>query len=813
MSNFNKPKTLLVTLLTCVAFSAHAAWWDAWKSTGDDGKANTSGNIAAAKNLAGYKFMIYNKSNSTIAKVVILKNNGQTVYNNKFVCNSNQQCDLIVKNINLTTKLTFKFYDSKKQLVSAYLMDDKPGTLNGMIIDDKWLGLYAFNQMASVTKKDPQVLNTKLTQFFNGYNSPDGTVDIFEELGLYFIAQNGGVDENLFYTTLNKRLDNNQFLAKPQTQKKAIKKAAYKSLGATNAPAAGAALTAQPATTPDNSLCSVEGLQTTFNIIGTLSSFIPIIGNGIGAIFDIGDQIYSSSCTGKENAKNEANAKWIGDKFAEIDDKLNKFNQELNALKYTVDVLGHYVDTIDSQNTLITLNSHYNALVTDYFLPYSGLSSNTSLVDYVAKNGGLKKSTENSPLLGILLAGIPTQLNNFEDLLSNEQISKIKRSLDNVCKDSTKITGDAIATRIGCNIAATKVVATIDSSAIRTKAMLNDEITVITDALKSGDIDEAWLTAHTGLTLKTVIHDFSWNEAIEKSNKVIDDKIKFVNDTLVGTDGSKLYQPLMGFSTKLQQDMVSTKLNCASDSNPNLPAILEWYSYNASEADKPYVVTLCNSQDRNNVTRKVKSRFYYQDKFPFNYTHAANIMGVLVPLSSVSKGSSLPMSGKYGGVEQTIRMITPKTLEIYSGDLAFSASNYSTSPYNDGFVKRSADAEWDEVWKTPEMDKYLITPPSKTIEPSILPGYFIMLDYVDPNSSERGGLSNIWAIKIEVNLSMDYNLEAGYYLSCLDSGCQAVGKTLKFADGLVVSWQNVPYATAEDYVILVVNGKPTPPLK
>jgi hypothetical protein len=63
MSKFYKPKALLVTLLTCVAFSAHAAWWDAWKSTGDDGKANTNGNAAAAKNLAGYKFMIYNKSN------------------------------------------------------------------------------------------------------------------------------------------------------------------------------------------------------------------------------------------------------------------------------------------------------------------------------------------------------------------------------------------------------------------------------------------------------------------------------------------------------------------------------------------------------------------------------------------------------------------------------------------------------------------------------------------------------------------------------------------------------------------------------
>ena len=48
MSNFNKSKTIMVTLLTCVAFSAHATWWDSWKSAeGDDGNINTKGNGAA----------------------------------------------------------------------------------------------------------------------------------------------------------------------------------------------------------------------------------------------------------------------------------------------------------------------------------------------------------------------------------------------------------------------------------------------------------------------------------------------------------------------------------------------------------------------------------------------------------------------------------------------------------------------------------------------------------------------------------------------------------------------------------------------
>ena len=44
-----KPKPLLLALLTCATFSVHAtSWWDTWKSAGDDGKANTKGNAAAA---------------------------------------------------------------------------------------------------------------------------------------------------------------------------------------------------------------------------------------------------------------------------------------------------------------------------------------------------------------------------------------------------------------------------------------------------------------------------------------------------------------------------------------------------------------------------------------------------------------------------------------------------------------------------------------------------------------------------------------------------------------------------------------------
>ena len=79
MSNFNKPKTLLVTLLTCVAFSAHAAWWDAWKSAGDDGNVKTKGNAAAAtaKSQGAIIYVaIVNNTNTVLGSAVLKDKNG-----------------------------------------------------------------------------------------------------------------------------------------------------------------------------------------------------------------------------------------------------------------------------------------------------------------------------------------------------------------------------------------------------------------------------------------------------------------------------------------------------------------------------------------------------------------------------------------------------------------------------------------------------------------------------------------------------------------------------------------------------------------
>lgn len=600
MRNFNKPKILLISVLTCAAFSANAASWDVWKSAGDDGKFNTKGNVAAAKNALGSTFMIENQSNSIINSVNILDKNGKLVYNNTFSCGLDQKCNLIIKNVTLTTELTLKFYDAKKQLVSAYLMSNTPTELNSVILDDKWLGLYAFNQMVKITKKTPQDLNVKLTKFFSGYNSPDGTLDIFEELGLYFVAQKGGANENTFYTSLNKKLNNNQTLLVNKSAKQR-KNFAYSPLRS-----------AQP--NVKSGVCD-PAIQSTFSYISQISGFIPVIGDGIAALFGIGGQIMSDACPSGDE--------WISNKFAEIDNKLQQFDQELKSLNYSIAELSKYVDQSQSENTLALLDVNYSRLSTDYFNVYASLANGSNLVGYVAKTGGLKRSQANSQQLQNLLSKIPVQLNNFDKLLSDAQLTKMKVSLDNVCKNANTTSGDIIAERNKCNIATSKVLFTIDSSALRLKPMIIDEINVITDAIKSGNVDAAWLQANVAQKFNYNGQSYDWDKAAEVAANAIDAKVKFINNTLVGASGEKLYKPLEGLSPTLQTNMISAQ--CASG---NLPAIKEWHTIDVT-GKSPYIITECSDGSGG----KIISKYYYNERGSATKVDdkVVNAMGVLVP--------------------------------------------------------------------------------------------------------------------------------------------------------------------------------------
>lgn len=603
-----KPKLIIAALCTAISFNANANVWS-WfgNSAGDDGNSKTVGNQAAKKSLTQIMFNINNTSFGSIARVEIINSAGKSVYSGQFTCAMGKTCNLPLRNINISTAIIMKFFNSSNQLVTAYVMSTPPATINNVILNDTWLGIYAFNQLAKTTKTKPMVLNDQLQQFFSSYSSPDNTPDIFEELGLYFTAQSGGKNEAAFYAKLNTALKANETLPAKITPKRAQRRLQSNIALSVNAtPRVG-----------DSVMCETA-MSSTFSYMGAMTGLIPVVGGGISAIFGIGNQIMSDACpNGNDQILQRLNA---------IENTLKEFNSKLDTLGFSIAELSKVIDTNQANNTLQTMNTNYSQLSTDYFTVYSGIVGSTNLATYVSQNGGLRKAHANSQQIKNLLSKIPTQLNNFDKLLSNDQIVTIKKSLDNLCSKPTAY-GDIISTRINCNVATNKVLVTLDSSALRLKPLIEDEINTIAEALKSGNIDTKWLINNASEKFVYESNVYEWSAAAAGVNKIIDAKVNFINSTLVGSTGEKLYKPLDGLSTQLSQNMINAK--CSSGA---LPAILEWHTADTVE---PYIVTQCDDNGT-----KVKSKYYYQKRGSKDIdSGVVNIMGVLVPQRFFNGGS------------------------------------------------------------------------------------------------------------------------------------------------------------------------------
>lgn len=192
-----KLSAVLSAGLAIASINAHAVL--NMNSIGDDGNPNSVGNVGArAKN---YQTLLYinNQTDEKISKVVITNKDNKQLYTTKLDCDANNKCTLNLGKTVFTNDVVLKFYGAKNHMISAYNYMGKLDGLGVITVDDKWLGIYVFNKLKQISQMSPDVLNNELTYFFQNYSSPDGTPDIFEELGLYFLAQNGGANEDKFY--------------------------------------------------------------------------------------------------------------------------------------------------------------------------------------------------------------------------------------------------------------------------------------------------------------------------------------------------------------------------------------------------------------------------------------------------------------------------------------------------------------------------------------------------------------------------------------------------------------------------------------
>lgn len=792
-------------------------------SIGDDGNPNTVGNAGARKsntksvNNGQILFNVNNQSSAAISRVVVVNNKDKQLYSGKFNCKVDQRCDLNLGKVAWQDTVYLKFYDAKNNLASAYQLLDKPSATNYIMINDEWLGVYVFNRLKQTSGKSAIKLSEQLSSFFKNYSSPDKTPDFFEELGLYFIAQNGGANENKFYKDFIKVISQTKTLSGGNVAK-------------SGAPVARS-LKAQAAT-PKSACDNSEKAQSVFSYMSSVISLIPIAGGPVSAMFSIGSQILSDACPSPTEIK-----------LAEISNQVSLLDSKIEAIGYKVDELASKLNITAANEAVKKLSDNYRAGINKYVNDYASFTKDQSISSYVKANGGLKKAWASSANVKDLVNNPTDQLSKFEGLLSNQDINDLKKSLDAWCsKDPANITGDVIANRIQCNIIINKVVTTITLSSLQFKPMLKDEINTIVDAKKSGAIDDAWLKANIasdfiyladGASKNTPI---PWEQAAAKVDEIIDKKVKYLSDTLLGANNDQLYVPLDGFPDDLKKGMIAA--DCSSSVTVTdpltqvtttnvMPAVLEWYARTSD--NKPYIVTQCK-----NGNELVKSKYYYQKRGATEVDgKVVNVMGVLVPDrffhggtgNNYGDGTAFPWAdwSRLGDVVGDSFDDTQVSVTLRAPDTTLAAGiGFSPAEQNKLVVPSGGYTEKftrnNKSYTRSIFNRSILVYGSNDTAFGVS---YYGADYWQIGSGEffsfmryvnSDGISYVWVIRSEIKKS-DNRLQLWLTPQCVTNDCTAINTgqkldELQFNNGPKIDWVVSNYGSSGTY-LLTVDGKPT----
>lgn len=460
MNIFNKPKPLLIALLTCATFSAHAAWWDIWKSAGDDGNANTKGNAAASAAQQQQKIMLVGVINSTdkILGSAVLKNQaGQVVYSSKQgkTCAINAICYLKISRSLVTNGSTLFFYDTNGALASAFIIGNvKPNIQSYNIsVDLDSLGVYVFSKIKAVNPKvtykqiDDNIVTTKLVA------SP------YQELADYYLDLLGNAkdDTKIIKGLANQFAQNIPIPANPKstrvlaanTMSNTTTKTVKKSVQATNlqsSPMVGAALD------QNNPICS-ENFQSAINIAGKVGEFFKYSGAGI--ITEAATGITKGLCPNEIDGLKV----YMGERFDIIDGKLVSINKSLQALEdkitafeqaYSTDKLSDQKkDVFDKDDKLQIWNRAYANVLRSGAMQGKKYNTLSELINsYGSVDKAIKQNPEIQNGLNILYKNKDVQ--DAILFLSRPEAFTLDR-LNKLCNDPNTISGDALALRDSCN--------------------------------------------------------------------------------------------------------------------------------------------------------------------------------------------------------------------------------------------------------------------------------------------------------------------------------------------------------------------------
>ena len=747
---------------------------------------------------------VNNLSASDFSHLDITTRSGNVVYNGDFVCAAGKTCQLPLDHKLASESLTFQFHDKTQKLVAAYGLFRPRDTYNHITTTPVMLGIHLFDQLRIKNTISAELLSKKLDNYFRNIESPDGTPDFFEELGLHYVGVTDALDAtgpttaDKFLSDLYLKLARDDVLPQPIGGPTPVKLA---QVGASACP---------------------EGVGTFMSFMKFVAGLIPV--PGVAPVVDLTAQVTTDACGSSETVSKLDDIAAKLDKMTQL---LNQIDVKLDSMDYKMDVITNEIAQADSSRILVGINSTYEKLdtITTQYIsllaPMYGKSGFQNLASLVDAQGGLGQTmlAENGAVAE-LLKSLGAQQDLFTQLADKTNLLQLSSSLATLCGNPKTMSTEVFNQRLKCNLVINQVVSRVTAIESMANLMMKDEINTLDQAfVRAATLTDQtlfnWLRTNYPVSINGAK---SWNEA----QPLLSAEMQGGLDGLASAFNNRMYVPTDGLPVDLLNALVQSASCKLSVGTKTLPGLTTWYANTPDK--KPYIETQCWDG-----YATIKSRFFYEESINNNIV---NVMGVPVRCGSngsncliYARGSTEDISSSqasgrdYDYLDTSMfTLLTPNTVLVNNQDLT---NNYSFTvypgalfTYGDGqYMTRYADSVATDSRYAP--DKWSLYK-TKLIGRSDIGKYRSLMRYVDAT-----GYAYVWQLDAWQSRDLGGTSSAYYYATlhwtqgcivgtgCLgaENGNGTPSAGIAFNHGPKISWNTKGFINGDYTVYMVVDGK------
>lgn len=575
---------------------------------------------------------IGNETNQTFVRAVLLDQNGHSIKNQDIDCKpSASGCMMFLPN-DVQQATTLIVQDKQGHMVGAFRFPNKLQSYNAAYPNSLTTGIYLTNRLVrDYLLKDgiswPDA-RQKLEIFFSDYDSPDGSADLFEEMGDYYAKRmaTNPTSENEFLETLKKRLMNGD-VAKPEELPTKPRKQAGLDLGnnlantfhhfkMVNISPISSAHAQQP------SEGCPSAVQTYLSWVSNMGGTIPVVGDAVAGVAGFAGEL----CQPDTNAK-----------LDKILAQLTTLTKQVDEVAKNLGVLKDFTEDAAINNETLAFQKIEKSAREDVIRYQNYLRTHKvkSLEEYIKDWD--TAIAGNDELLTILKAP-NTTLVSMKGLTKNATFNTYIQALNNRCGSlqQNRPSVNFVNIRQGCNNNIVYNTALLAGTQQMMSPMLTDIYKVLAKFNNDPKVGPNKVYNKIGYP-SGIVSDY--NQATPQIrtfyNNELGDLVKKMQAD-VGHDQKGFFNLYKELNTKLKDSLVARNCN-GYGGRKNFPAISGWYLPTFDNKDN-YIVTECRMitfPERRDGP--VKARYFYGNQGSnIDQNDVANVLGVPVAMHYVT---------------------------------------------------------------------------------------------------------------------------------------------------------------------------------